>query len=64
MLKISFYGRRKRLLTMHSFHNYRNAILVLNELVHECIMGTGPDNKRGRGRLASSFSTKNIKYHD
>ena len=28
--------------------------LVLNELVHEGIMGTGPDNKRGRGRLAPS----------
>ena len=37
--------------------------ISLNELVHSCIMGTGPDNKRGRGRLApiihectSSFS--------
>ena len=28
--------------------------LVLNELVHECIMGTGPDNTRGRVRLAPS----------
>ena len=25
--------------------------MVLNELVHEGIMGTSPDNKRGRGRL-------------
>ena len=25
---------------------YCHPSLVLNELVHECIMGTGPDNKR------------------
>ena len=29
-------------------------LLVLNELVHECIMGTGTDNTRGRVRLAPS----------
>ena len=28
--------------------------LVLYELVHECIMGTGTDNTRGRVRLAPS----------
>ena len=35
--------------------------LVLNELVHECIMGTGPDHKRGRGHLAPS--RKNSELH-
>ena len=29
-------------------------LLVLYELVHECIMGTGTDNTRGRVRLAPS----------
>ena len=38
----------------HFLHCFKNIFLVLNELVHECIMGTGPDNKRGRGRLAPS----------
>ena len=34
-------------------HHQKNCstFLVLNELVHSGIMGTGPDNKRGRGRL-------------
>ena len=30
---------------------FSRLFMVLNELVHEGIMGTGPDNKRGRGRL-------------
>ena len=38
----------------HKVHSSFILLLVLNELVHECIMGTGPDNKRGRGRLAPS----------
>ena len=29
--------------------------ISLNELVHECIMGTGPDNKRGRGHVFKRY---------
>ena len=47
------------MLSRGAFSGYKkeqplSSFLVLNELVHECIMGTGPDNKRGRGRLAPS----------
>ena len=38
-------------------------ILVLNELVHEGIMGTGPDNKRGReenGKFATNSNLLNL----
>ena len=41
-------------LSSDKYFQYLQIFLVLNELVHECIMGTGPDNKRGRGRLAPS----------
>ena len=42
------------ILFLISFSFYFKKLLVLNVLAHEGIMGTGPDNKRGRGRLAPS----------